>query len=1211
MPTRASIRCCSLALLLLGVVLSGTSSAATYNATFTRVSTSSTPGAPVWRGWSAMTWVGSLEWIVMWGGSSADFVNDIQALDPLTADWTALQQNLYCPGNTSFARPNGSDENGVVWDAISDLLWIYNGGSGYRCVQGPGRTAGAGTTSTSIIDPSLPATTNDFYKGWMVRVNGAYVAVNAYSAANKTLILSSPVTVTAGSSYDLFADMGGGTWWYDFSTGQWGKMEARHWGYTGLVPAGRLSPGFVGDGTKAFLFGGLEFDNATYKLDFATRSYSIAVPQGAAAPPARGQIQAQFVYDSTHNVYVLFGGRCYDPGRCSYQASMNDTWLYDPVANRWTDVSTTTRPPARNQGSMYFDQAHGVVVLYGGAGGTGVLNDLWTFDVATRAWTQQAVPATNPGGVYLAQVAYAPTSGCGYIVYGLAAGANATGGTWRLCLASNGGNASPTASFTTTPSSTTVGSPIALSAAMSDDPDGTIVNYAWNFGDGTTGSGVSTSKSYASPGTYTVTLTVTDNGGRTASTSRSVSITTSSTGTNVAAASAGGVASASSTYGAGYAAAYVINGERAGSNWGNGGGWADATPNAFPDWVQINFNGQKTIDRVAVYSVQDNYLSPVQPTDTMTFSLHGLTAFSVAAWNGSAWVTVGSVSGNTLVKRTVSFAPVTTDRIRINVASALATYSRITEVEAFGTGSSLPASTTTLSSSSNPALVGAAVTFTATVSGTAPSGTVAFRDNGATLSGCAAVPLAGSGNTRTAACTTTSLTVGTHPIVASYAGNAGNGPSSSAPLSQVVNGTGSTGTNVAAASAGAAASASSTYDAGYAAAYVINGERAGSNWGNGGGWADATPNAFPDWVQINFNGQKTIDRVIVYSVQDNYLSPVQPTDTMTFSLHGLTAFSIAAWNGSAWVTVGSVSGNNLVKRTVSFAPVTTDRIRINVASALATYSRITEVEAFGTGSSLPASTTTLSSSSNPALVGAAVTFTATVSGTAPSGTVAFRDNGATLSGCAAVPLAGSGNTRTAACTTTSLTVGTHPIVASYAGNAGNGPSSSAPLSQVVNGTGSTGTNVAAASAGAAASASSTYDAGYAAAYVINGERAGSNWGNGGGWADATPNAFPDWVQINFNGQKTIDRVIVYSVQDNYLSPVQPTDTMTFSLYGLTAFSIVAWNGSAWVTVGSVSGNNLVKRTVSFAPITADRIRINVASALATYSRITEVEAWTD
>ena len=67
--------------------------------------------------------------------------------------------------------------------------------------------------------------------------------------------------------------------------------------------------------------------------------------------------------------------------------------------------------------------------------------------------------------------------------------------------------------------------------------------------------------------------------------------------------------------------------------------------------------------------------------------------------------------------------------------------------------------------------------------------------------------------------------------------------------------------------------------------------------------------------------------------------------------------------------------------------------------------------------------------------------------------------------------------------------------------------------------------------------------------------------------------------------------------------------MTFGLYGITDFTVQAWTGASWVTLSTVSGNNLVKRTVNFTATATDRIRINVTNALASYSRITEVEAW--
>jgi DNA/RNA endonuclease G (NUC1) len=63
--------------------------------------------------------------------------------------------------------------------------------------------------------------------------------------------------------------------------------------------------------------------------------------------------------------------------------------------------------------------------------------------------------------------------------------------------------------------SITEGSSANFSAAGSIDPNGSIDSYAWDFGDGGSGEGVSVSHDYGQDGTYTVRLTVTDNDGLT------------------------------------------------------------------------------------------------------------------------------------------------------------------------------------------------------------------------------------------------------------------------------------------------------------------------------------------------------------------------------------------------------------------------------------------------------------------------------------------------------------------------------------------------------------------------------------------------------------------------------------------------------------------------------------------------------------------------
>ena len=94
--------------------------------------------------------------------------------------------------------------------------------------------------------------------------------------------------------------------------------------------------------------------------------------------------------------------------------------------------------------------------------------------------------------------------------------------------------------------------------------------------------------------------------------------------------------------------------------------------------------------------------------------------------------------------------------------------------------------TTGIASSANPSVFQSTVTFTASVSGSAPTGTVRFTDGGSTIPGCAAAPLGGSGSIRTATCATSTFAVGTHDVAATYSGDTANAGSSSAPLSQLV-----------------------------------------------------------------------------------------------------------------------------------------------------------------------------------------------------------------------------------------------------------------------------------------------------------------------------------------------------------------------------------------------------------------------------------------
>ncbi|MDH5690975.1 MAG: PKD domain-containing protein, partial [Candidatus Bathyarchaeota archaeon] len=83
------------------------------------------------------------------------------------------------------------------------------------------------------------------------------------------------------------------------------------------------------------------------------------------------------------------------------------------------------------------------------------------------------------------------------------------GATDTITTAKTVRNKSPIAIFTESAETVYVNETITFNAADSYDPDGYIVNYSWDFGDGNTATGVTVSHAYSDNGSYSVTLTVT------------------------------------------------------------------------------------------------------------------------------------------------------------------------------------------------------------------------------------------------------------------------------------------------------------------------------------------------------------------------------------------------------------------------------------------------------------------------------------------------------------------------------------------------------------------------------------------------------------------------------------------------------------------------------------------------------------------------------
>ncbi len=492
--------------------------------------------------------------------------------------------------------------------------------------------------------------------------------------------------------------------------------------------------------------------------------------------------------------------------------------------------------------------------------------------------------------------------------------------------------------------------------------------------------------------------------------------------------------------------------------------------------------------------------------------------------------------------------------------------------------------------------------------------------------------------------------------------------------------------NVAAAANGAFATASSTVNANYPASAAINGDRTGQAWGTpAGGWNDGSQGEYSqDWVRVDFNGAKTINAIDVYTLRDGFATKTNDPDiTETFNTalntgQGATSYDVQYLSGSGWITIdcgvatnpcGRVVNNNKVRRFFSFPSVTTSAVRVAVHGAVPfsfanNYSRLVEIEAHSsiTGANLalgkPATqSSTLYTSAAVAVDGnrdgnfanASVTHTSNTFqpwwqvdlGTSQSlDTVQLwnrtdccgnrlsnfyvlvsdqpfvsTDLNTTINQAGVSSYFFSG----AAGVTTNIMVGrTGRYVRVQL--SGTNPLSLAEVEVIGSGT----INVARASNGGIATASSTFSANYPVSAVIDGDRQARNWGNGGGWNDATEGQFgSDWLQVNFATTKTINEVDVFTLRDGFASRSDPptlSETFNTALNtgsGITSFNVQYWNGSSWIDVpgAQVGFNNKVWRQFLFSPISTSAIRVMVRDAAVwtsipnNYSRIVEVEAW--
>jgi hypothetical protein len=432
-------------------------------------------------------------------------------------------------------------------------------------------------------------------------------------------------------------------------------------------------------------------------------------------------------------------------------------------------------------------------------------------------------------------------------------------------------------------------------------------------------------------------------------------------------------------------------------------------------------------------------VSPSSATGTMQF-LDGATVLGSSAVNGGA----ATLPFSTLAVGGHSITAAYSGDANVTASASAAVALTVAKAN----------SNATVISTLNPSVAGQAVTFTATISPAAVTGSVQFLDGSSVLG---TVTVAGG----SAALTTSTLSAGSHAITAAYSGD-GNYNGVSAGFTQTVKATSATtlsadntsptvGQNVlltAAISPGSATGAVQFLDGG-----TLVGTSAVS--GGSASLAITTLTAGVHSMTASYNGDGndtpstsapvtvTVSKIAASLAVASSVNPSAAGQAVTFT----ATISPAAATGSVQFLDGA---------TVMGSAILNNGAAVFATSSLAVGDHSVTAKYLGDASSGPsqsaavleqvvkrATTSTLASAPNPSTLGMTVTLTATVSPTPATGTVQFLD-GATVLGTA--PLGGGA----AALATTALGVGSHSITAVYGGDSSYAGSTSAAAVQIVN-----------------------------------------------------------------------------------------------------------------------------------------------------------------
>jgi hypothetical protein len=230
-------------------------------------------------------------------------------------------------------------------------------------------------------------------------------AVAVYDEARDRLIVMGGNVSTSGLTLTGADD----THALDLATGEWTAIE-------GAGPSARLFHGGVILGEELIVFGGTPtFDGPfyadTWALDLRTDTWRL-VNDGASVNAPTARFGAELYADAERGRVLMAMG--HDFGPPTGPGNMNDVWALDVAAGTWAqlqpgdaltnpeagfcsfpaDFTTPQEGAPERRYSFVHAQSDAQAFVFGGKTDCGNINDVWTLDLASGAWSQLR-PATG------------------------------------------------------------------------------------------------------------------------------------------------------------------------------------------------------------------------------------------------------------------------------------------------------------------------------------------------------------------------------------------------------------------------------------------------------------------------------------------------------------------------------------------------------------------------------------------------------------------------------------------------------------------------------------------------------------------------------------------------------------------------------------------------------------------------------------------------